>query len=102
MNLRKLLLQMLHGKYYSLNQLDQNLEKYVDYDGGYYVELCANDGVNQSNSLYFERHRKWRGLLVDSSPSNFLRWRQNRYLRSESYRFVEGFSEQDYLFTSLT
>jgi FkbM family methyltransferase len=75
----------LMGKYYSLNQLDRKLEKYVDYDGGYFVELGANDGVSQSNSLYFEKHRNWRGLLVEPVPHNFLKCRQNRALRSRIY-----------------
>ena len=58
----------LRGKYTGLDQLDRKLEKYVDYDYGYFVELGANDGVTQSNSLYFEKYRKWRGLLVEPSP----------------------------------
>ena len=39
------------GGYHSINELDKQLEKYVDYDDGFYVELGANDGVNQSNTL---------------------------------------------------
>lgn len=49
---------LLRGKYFSLNQLDRKLEEFVDYNNGYFVELGANDGVTQSNTLYFERHRK--------------------------------------------
>ena len=60
------------GGYFSINQLDKKLEKYVDYDGGFYVELGANDGVAQSNSLYFETKRNWSGVLVEPSPHNFL------------------------------
>lgn len=29
--------RLLRGKYFSLNQLDRKLEKYVDYDNGYFV-----------------------------------------------------------------
>jgi len=77
--------RLLHGKYFSLNQLDRKLEKYVDYDNGYFVELGANDGVTQSNSLYFEKHRNWRGLLVEPAPQNFLKCRQNRLARNSIY-----------------
>lgn len=73
-----LLKRIARGKYYSLNQLDRKLEKYVDYDNGYFVELGANDGVTQSNSLYFEKHRNWRGLLIEPTPHNFLSCRINR------------------------
>ena len=34
--------RLLRGKYFALNQLDRKLEKYVDYDGGYFVELGAS------------------------------------------------------------
>ena len=44
----------------SINQLDEKLERYVNYDNGFFVELGANDGVSQSNSLYFEMKRNWR------------------------------------------
>jgi len=76
--IKSLAKRLLRGKYFSLNQLDRKLEKYVDYDNGYFVELGANDGVTQSNSLYFEKSRNWRGLLVEPAPQNFLKCRQNR------------------------
>jgi len=77
--------RLLQGKYVSLNQLDRKLEKYVDYDNGYFVELGANDGVTQSNSVYFEKHRNWRGLLVEPTPHKFLKCRQNRSARNSIY-----------------
>lgn len=64
--------------YYALNDLDRKLEKYLDYDGGYFVELGANDGVNQSNTLFFERQRGWRGVLIEPIPHQFARCRANR------------------------
>ncbi len=36
-------------KYTALNELDKKLEKYLDFDHGYFVELGANDGLTQSN-----------------------------------------------------
>lgn len=77
--------RLLNGKYSGLNQLDRKLEKYVDYNNGYFVELGANDGVKQSNSLYFEKYRGWRGLLIEATPQNFLKCRQNRARRSAVY-----------------
>lgn len=70
--------RLLRGKYFSLNQLDRKLEKYVNYDGGFFVELGANDGVKQSNSFYFERYRNWHGVLVEPVPQNFLKCKRNR------------------------
>lgn len=76
--LKQVVKRAIHGRYSGLNGLDRQLERYVDYDDGYYVELGANDGVTQSNSLYFERHRGWRGLLVEPSPHNFIKCFANR------------------------
>jgi hypothetical protein len=70
---KKLTNRIWQGKYNSLYKLGRQLGKYVNYDGGYYVELGANDGVTQSNSLYFEKHRSWCGVLVERSPPNFLK-----------------------------
>lgn len=74
--------RLLRGRYFGLNELDRKLEPYVNQDGGYFVELGANDGVTQSNSLHFERYRGWRGLLVEPTPHNFIKCRKNRAARS--------------------
>ena len=66
------------GGYYAINELDKKLEKYVNYDDGFFVELGANDGVAQSNSLYFEQQRGWKGVLVEPSPYNFIQCKLNR------------------------
>lgn len=84
-SIKSLAKRVLRGRYFSLNQLDRKLEKYVDYDGGYFVELGANDGVTQSNSLYFEKFRNWRGLLVEPAPQNYLKCRVNRSARDSIY-----------------
>ena len=65
-------------RYYGLNELDRKLERYLDFDRGTFVEAGANDGVNQSNTFYFERHRGWRGLLVEPVPDLAERCRRNR------------------------
>jgi FkbM family methyltransferase len=64
--------------YVALNGLDRKLEKYLDYDNGFYVELGANNGIRQSNTYYFEKRRGWKGVLIEPSPNNYLECRQNR------------------------
>jgi FkbM family methyltransferase len=71
--------------YFSINHLDKKLEKYVDYDNGFYVELGANDGIAQSNSLYFELQRNWSGVLIEPSPNNFLLCKENRSKKNFIY-----------------
>lgn len=82
---KRVLERLKRGRYYSINQLDRQIEQLLNFDGGYFVELGANDGVTQSNSLYFERRRGWRGLLVEPVPHNFLKCRQNRADRTAVY-----------------
>lgn len=65
-------------QYFGLNHLDQKLEPFINYDRGFFIEIGANDGVNQSNTLYFERYRNWRGVLVEPFPTNFFHCRRNR------------------------
>lgn len=77
--------QLLCKRYFSLNQIDRKLERYLDHYGGYFVELGANDGVTQSNSLHFEKYKGWRGLLVEPAPHNFLKCRKNRAVRSSVF-----------------
>jgi FkbM family methyltransferase len=64
--------------YYGLDGLDKKLEEYINYDNGFFVELGANDGVSQSNTLYFEKFRNWRGVLIEPTPHNYLKCIQNR------------------------
>ena len=84
------------GVYFSLNSLDKQLEKYVDYDNGFYVELGANDGVNQSNTLYFEMKRNWKGVLVEPTPHNFILCSEQRSNKNKIFcNACVGFDYKD-------
>lgn len=65
-------------KYWGLHDLDRQIEKYVDFDFGYFVELGANDGKLASNTLYYEKSRNWRGILIEPAPNLFLQCRESR------------------------
>jgi FkbM family methyltransferase len=58
-------------QYFALNDLDRKLERYLDKENGVFFEAGANDGMNQSNTLYFERNRGWRGVLVEPIPAQY-------------------------------
>jgi FkbM family methyltransferase len=72
-------------RYYGLNNLDEKLERWLNYDDGYFVELGANNGVDQSNTLYFENYRNWRGALVEPTPHNFLACKKARSAASRVF-----------------
>jgi len=63
---------------YGLDRLDRELERWLDLDGGVFIEAGANDGISVSNTLYFERHRGWTGLLVEPVPELAYRCIRNR------------------------
>ncbi len=65
-------------RYFALNDLDKKIEQYLDFDNGYFVELGANDGVNQSNTLFFEKFRMWKGLLIEPYQPNYKELIRNR------------------------
>lgn len=72
-------------KYNSLNDLDKKIEKYVNYNNGFFVELGANNGVIQSNTLYFERFRGWKGVLIEPIPHNYLKCIKNRSIKNKIF-----------------
>lgn len=87
-------------KYFGVNKIDQKMEKYLNYNDGYFVELGANDGENQSNTLYLERYRNWKGVLIEPTPHNYLLCRANRSVRTQifcnactSFEYKEKFVE---------
>jgi FkbM family methyltransferase len=69
--LRRVVFERLGSARYSrpaLYDLDRKLEKYLAFRDGFFVELGANDGFNQSNTYYLERWLGWRGILIEPMP----------------------------------
>ena len=52
----------------SLNDLDDKLSKYLNFEGGFFIEAGANDGFTQSNTYFLEKSRGWSGVLVEAVP----------------------------------
>lgn len=55
----------------------KTLRNYIDLPEGFFVEAGANDGISQSNTIYFERNG-WTGLLIEPIPELAARCRENR------------------------
>lgn len=54
---------------YALNDLDIKMEPYLkDIKNGFYIECGANNGIWQSNTLYFYEKYNWKGLLIEPNP----------------------------------
>jgi FkbM family methyltransferase len=89
--------------YFGLNDLDAKLARYIDYENGFFIELGANDGVSQSNTLHFEIHKGWSGILIEPTPHNFLECLKNRGGKNKifcnacvSFEYKEKFVEIAY------
>ena len=78
-------LRSFFKKFHSLNQIDKELSQLLENRDGFYVEIGANDGISQSNSLFFERKRNWIGVLVEPSPWTFKFLRKNRSSSNNFY-----------------
>jgi FkbM family methyltransferase len=66
-------------KSYSLNNIDIKLnEIFQNKKNGFYVELGANDGINQSNTFFFEKFFNWSGILIEPFIDNFKACKVNR------------------------
>ena len=58
-------------KFNSIYNLDKKMLKYLDYKNGYYIECGAYDGVNQSNTWYYEKILNWKGVLIEPNFKKF-------------------------------
>jgi FkbM family methyltransferase len=62
----------------ALYEMDRKLEAHLPHDSGFFVEAGANDGYLQSNTYYFERFKKWTGVLVEPVPELYRACRRER------------------------
>ncbi len=87
-------------EFFGLEELDRKLIGYLDYENGFFVELGANDGVTQSNTLHLEKYMGWTGILVEPIPHNYLNCLKSRSQKTRvfpaacvSFEYSEGFVE---------
>lgn len=63
---------------FSPDGLDVKMLPYINFRRGFFVEAGANNGISQSNTLFFEKYLGWRGLLVEAIPALAEKCRHNR------------------------
>lgn len=74
----KLKWRLLKGNKPSLGDIHGKLQKYLDFDDGFFIEAGANNGYIQSNTYYLEKKRNWRGVLVEGIPQLYQECLKNR------------------------
>jgi FkbM family methyltransferase len=67
-----------HRRGFGVRDLDIKLRRWTGTRKGFYVELGANDGVTQSNTLLLELLFGWSGVLIEPVSSLFQELRHNR------------------------
>ncbi len=65
-------------KFNALNNLDKKMLGYLDFKNGFFIECGANDGVDQSNTWYYEKYLNWSGVLIEPLKKQFNELRKNR------------------------
>lgn len=93
-------------KYYSQYKQDQFLNEnfFKNKKNGIFVDIGAYDGIEGSNSYFFEKHLEWKGLCVEPIPSVFNKLIKNRNCFCEQvaawkeneikkFKIIEGYSE---------
>jgi len=55
----------------SINGISKKIYKYVNHKDGFYIECGAFDGVNQSNTWFFEKTLNWKGVLIEPNPITY-------------------------------
>lgn len=68
---------MVCKKANKINDVSEEILKYIPYNCGIYIECGANDGIFQSNTYKLELNG-WRGLLIEPSPNVFNMCKINR------------------------
>ena len=64
--------------YNASDNLDKKLQKYLNFKKGFFIECGANDGVNQSNTWFFEKKLNWEGVLIEPIYDLFVELKKNR------------------------
>lgn len=74
-------LDLIQRGHSGLNGLDKKLIEAIKpllIKHGYFIELGANDGLNQSNTYKLQKDFGWSGLLIEPSPIQFAKCVRNR------------------------
>jgi len=59
-------------------QIDAILDNIFKKTNGFFIELGANNGLNQSNTAFFEFYREWKGILIEPSVNAYNECIKNR------------------------
>ena len=92
--------------YYSQHNQDQFLNEHIfnNKKEGVFLDIGAYDGIEGSNSYFFEKELGWKGICFEPIPKLYQRLKENRKCISinaaawkedteKTFRLIEGYSE---------
>lgn len=82
-------------KFNALNQLDKKMLEFINYENGYFIECGANDGVDQSNTWYYEKILNWSGILIEPLKKQFKELKKNRSKKNKFFNLALSSSENE-------
>lgn len=93
------------SNFYGQYGQDKFCRRLLGQSNGLFIDVGAYDGITNSNTLFFERHLGWKGLLVEPNPSVFSKLAEHRSAVSENvaigaspgsqiFSTVSGYAEQ--------
>lgn len=103
---RKIRPQKTGPVYFSQTMQDEYLDLNI-FGGkkrGVFLDIGANDGITYSNTYYFEKSKKWKGICIEPIPATFKKLRENRRCHlvegcisnnsgTKKFLKIEGYSE---------
>jgi FkbM family methyltransferase len=72
-----------------LNNLDKKLQKYLKFKNGFFIEAGAYDGIDQSNTYFLEKTKRWDGILIEPIPESFKKIALNRTTKTVNCALVD-------------
>jgi FkbM family methyltransferase len=58
--------------------LDFKLNEIINKENGFFIELGAYNGIDQSNTAFFEFYKSWTGILIEPSYDEYIKCVDNR------------------------
>ena len=75
-------------KFNAINQLDKKMLEFINYENGFFIECGASDGVDQSNTWYFEKTLNWSGILIEPLNKQFRELKKNRSKKNNFFNLA--------------
>lgn len=89
----------MHKQYYAQYGQDEYLDKKIfkQKEGGFFLDIGANDGITYSNTFFFEQHRHWNGICIEPHPTAYSKLVTNRKCKTLNIGISKTEGELEFL-----